>query len=197
MTANQYDTSNIENTYVKPSDAELLVIFPEAKQIVPALLKEFQQQRRELVEKIEVELRDINAESSNESYRYYWRSWLKLTLGEELQSIDRHITRLSRQLRIIKGTPTPKGALTDDMIQAAREVPVESLFDQQFRRSGHNLVGLCEFHDENTPSFHIYVEENRGWCFGCNQGGNTIDVYMLLQDCDFKEAVLALTGGQR
>jgi hypothetical protein len=195
MTANQYDTSNIENTYVKPSDAELLVIFPEAKQIVPSLLKEFQQQRSELVEKIRIELKDIEAES-NEDLRYLWRSWLKLTLGEELRIVDRHIVRLSRLLRLIKGTPTPKGALTDDMIQAAREVPVESLFDQQFRRSGHNLVGLCPFHDERTPSFHIYVEENRGWCFGCNWGGSTIDLYMLLHDCGFKEAVMALAGGQ-
>lgn len=178
------------------SDTELLEIFPEAKSIVPKLLKSYKQQRAELVEAIAKRLADIKAESSDEMYQYFYRKWLAVTLGEELQVIDGHIARLSNQLQLIKGKSTPKGIVTWELIKSARSVPVESLFNQQFRRSGRNLIGLCPFHEERTPSFHIYTEENRGWGFCCNQGGDSIKLYMLLHDCDFKEAVLTLSGGQ-
>ncbi len=95
---------------------------------------------------------------------------------------------------MIKGWSAPKGTLTDNLIQAAREVPVESLLNQPLKRSGRTLTGLCPFHTERTPSFHVYPRENRAWCFGCNQGGDTITVAMLLHGCDFKNAVLLLRG---
>jgi len=178
------------------SDAELLAIFPEARTVIPKLLKSYKQQRTELVEVIAERLAAIKAESSDEMYLYFWRKWLAVTLGEDLQVVDGHIARLSRQLQLIKGKAAAKGVVTQDLIEKARDVPVENLFNQQFRRSGHDLVGLCPFHDEHSPSFHIYTNENRGWCFGCNQGGDSIRLYMLLHDCDFKEAVLTLSGGQ-
>jgi hypothetical protein len=179
------------------SDAELLAtLLPEAKSTIQKLLKSYKQQRTELVKVIAERLAAIKAESSDEMYQYFWRKWLAVTLGEDLQITDGHIARLSRQLQLIKGKATPKGVMTQDLIEKARDIPVESLFNQQFRRSGRNLVGLCPFHDERTPSFHIYTEENRGWGFCCNQGGDSIKLYMLLYDCDFKEAVLTLSGGQ-
>jgi len=177
--------------------AELLEAFPEARQIVPSLLKEFRQRRDGLAVLIADGLAAIKSESSDESYRYFWRTWLKLTLGEELQVVDRHISRLSRQLRLAEGKPVAQGTLSDDMIQTAREVPIEDLLDRSVRRSGHDLVCPCPFHDERTPSFRIYTQKNRGWCFGCNTGGDSIGIYQLLHGCDFKEAVLALTGGSR
>lgn len=180
----------------KLSDVELLAIFPEARAVMPKLLKSYKQQRAELVEVIAERLAAIKAESSDEMYQYFWRKWLAVTLGEDLQVIDGHIARLSQQLQLIKGKSAPKGVITQDLIEKARDVPVENLFNQQFRRSGHNLIGLCPFHDERTPSFHVYTKENRVWCFGCNQGGDSIRLYMLLHDCDFKEAVLTLSGGQ-
>ena len=35
------------------------------------------------------------------------------------------------------------------------------------RRRGRNLVGLCPFHSEKTPSFNIYPENGSFYCFGC------------------------------
>jgi hypothetical protein len=154
------------------------------------------QQRYDLVDIISGRLRDIKTECSDEMYQYYWRKWLAVTLGEELQTIDGHIARLSRQLQLIKGKPTLKGVVTQALIELARNFPVEELLNQQFRRSGHNLVGLCPFHDERTPSFYIYTDSNTGWCFGCNKGGDAISVYILVHDCSFKEAVLELSGSQ-
>ncbi len=193
----QPTTNQLRPVARRLTDVELLDAFPEARQIIPPLLKELRQRHVRLVEVIADRMAAIKAESTDESYRYFWRKWLALTLGEELYVIDRHIARLSRQLRVIKGAPVAKSLLTEDVIQLAREVPIEELLNCPTRHSGHNLVCECPFHDERTPSFHIYTQGNRGWCFGCNKGGDSIAIYMLLNDCDFKEAVMALSGGRK
>lgn len=38
------------------------------------------------------------------------------------------------------------------------------------KRRGKNLVGLCPFHNEKTPSFVVYPENGSFYCFGCNTG---------------------------
>ena len=42
------------------------------------------------------------------------------------------------------------------------------------KRRGSNLVGLCPFHNEKTPSFTVYPENGSYYCFGCGQGGDII-----------------------
>jgi DNA primase len=181
---------------VRLSDTEVVAIFPEAKQIVPALIKELNSKRKALVLFIGNQLAVIKAESKDEVYRYFWRLWLMLNEGNELQEVDSKLARLNRLLRIIQGKPTPKGTLPDDMVQAAREVPIEGLLDQQtFRRSGYNFTALCPLHDDHDPSLRIYKEQNRAWCYVCNDGGDSIKLYMLMNGCDFKTAVMELAGG--
>lgn len=178
------------------NEADIIAIFPEAKQIMPALIKELDAKRKAVVLHIGNELAAINAESEDEAFRYFWRLWLMLNEGEELQETDNKLARLYRLQNIIDGKPTPKGVLPGGTIEAAREYPIQDLFDVQFRRSGHNLVGLCPFHNERTPSFYVFVKQNRAHCFGCHKSVDTIDAYMELNDCNFKTAVMALTGGQ-
>ena len=181
---------------VSYSNKELLEIFPQAKHIVLALIKELNAKRKALVLYITKELSAIKAESKDEVYRYFWRLWLMLNQGQELQEVDSKLARLNRLLRIIQGKPAPKGSLPDDMVQAAREVPVESLLDQQtFRGNGYNFTALCPLHDDHDPSLRIYKEQNRAWCYVCNDGGDSIKLYMLMNDCDFKTAVTELAGG--
>ena len=57
------------------------------------------------------------------------------------------------------------------------------------RRRGKNLVGLCPFHNEKTPSFCVYPENNSFFCFGCNKGGDVITFIMGVENLDFTEAV--------
>ncbi|MFR6278208.1 MAG: DNA primase [Acutalibacter sp.] len=57
------------------------------------------------------------------------------------------------------------------------------------RRRGKNLVGLCPFHNEKTPSFCIYPENNSFFCFGCNKGGDVISFVMGVENLDVAEAV--------
>lgn len=49
------------------------------------------------------------------------------------------------------------------------------------RKRGNDLVGLCPFHGENSPSFHVHPDRGFFKCFGCGVGG---DVFTFLQKHD-------------
>ena len=57
-----------------------------------------------------------------------------------------------------------------------------------------SLKGLCPFHDEKSPSFHVRPQVGYYHCFGCGESG---DVYSFLREMDhvsFTEAVERLAG---
>ncbi|MDU0969026.1 MAG: DNA primase [Actinomycetaceae bacterium] len=53
----------------------------------------------------------------------------------------------------------------------------------------HTLKGLCPLHDERTPSFHVDPVRGRWHCFGCGQGGDTIEFLIQYLKISFVEAV--------
>ena len=57
------------------------------------------------------------------------------------------------------------------------------------KRRGRNLVGLCPFHSEKTPSFNLYPENGSFYCFGCGVGGDVITFIMKIENLDYIEAV--------
>ncbi len=59
-------------------------------------------------------------------------------------------------------------------------------------RAGRNWRGLCPFHNEKTPSFHVY--DNGFHCFGCGASGDAISWVMQTQGLDFMEAVTSLAA---
>ena len=59
----------------------------------------------------------------------------------------------------------------------------------RLKRRGRNLVGLCPFHGEKTPSFNIYTENGSFYCFGCGAGGDVITFIMKIENLDYMEAV--------
>ena len=62
----------------------------------------------------------------------------------------------------------------------------------QLKRRGSNLVGLCPFHNEKTPSFTVYPENGSYYCFGCGQGGDIITFTMRMENLDYIDAVRRL-----
>ena len=57
------------------------------------------------------------------------------------------------------------------------------------KRRGRNMVGLCPFHGEKTPSFNIYTETDSFYCFGCGAAGDVISFIMKIENLDYVEAV--------
>lgn len=51
------------------------------------------------------------------------------------------------------------------------------------------LKGLCPFHDEKTPSFHVHRDKGFFYCFGCQAKGDVYDFVMRTQGISFAEAL--------
>ncbi len=51
----------------------------------------------------------------------------------------------------------------------------------QLKQSGSRYMGLCPFHNEDTPSFSVDPDENLYYCFGCGNGG---DVFKFVQEIE-------------
>jgi DNA primase len=60
------------------------------------------------------------------------------------------------------------------------------------KKVGARYKGLCPFHTEKTPSFHVDAAKQLFYCFGCGTGGDAFKFLMLYEKVDFPEAVRLL-----
>jgi len=60
------------------------------------------------------------------------------------------------------------------------------------RRAGNNLVGLCPFHSERSPSFTVFPQGRNFYCFGCGTGGDVITFVMKMENLDYPAALETL-----
>lgn len=72
--------------------------------------------------------------------------------------------------------------------------PIEEVMGQSttFKRSGRNLVCLCPFHSEKTPSCNVDVARQFFHCFGCGAGGDVITYVMKSENLAYIDAVKSL-----
>ena len=68
---------------------------------------------------------------------------------------------------------------------------IETVISQYvtLKRRGKNLVGLCPFHGEKTPSFTVYPETSSFYCFGCGVGGDVFTFTGLIENLDYIESI--------
>ncbi len=107
-----------------------------------------------------------------------------------------------RMLKLIvarqqQGNRPVTGLVTEQMIQAAREVPIETMIDTRvFNNTGKWVAcahcPLPTHGGERTPSFYI-DKSNRWRCFGCASHGDSIELYMRMNNVKFINAVKAMT----
>ncbi|MGJ8525644.1 DNA primase [Halomonadaceae bacterium LMG 33818] len=64
------------------------------------------------------------------------------------------------------------------------------------KKSGRNLLGLCPFHDEKSPSFNVSREKQFYHCFGCGASGNAVRFLMEYDRLSFPEAIEHLAERQ-
>jgi DNA primase len=57
------------------------------------------------------------------------------------------------------------------------------------RRRGVNMLGLCPFHNEKTPSFTVSPSKGIFKCFGCGKGGNVVNFIMEHESLSYPEAL--------
>ncbi|HLR99531.1 MAG TPA: DNA primase [Mycolicibacillus parakoreensis] len=85
------------------------------------------------------------------------------------------------------------GRISDRDIAAIRDkVRIDDVVGDyvQLRRAGaDSLKGLCPFHDEKTPSFHVRPNHGHFHCFGCGEGGDVYAFVQKIEHVNFVESV--------
>lgn len=79
-------------------------------------------------------------------------------------------------------------ATIDRINDAAQIVDVVSDYIT-LRRRGVNMIGLCPFHNEKTPSFTVSPAKGIFKCFGCSEGGNSVHFIMKQEQLSYYEAL--------
>ena len=79
-------------------------------------------------------------------------------------------------------------------LKAASDISGVIAHYTEVRRSGRVLKACCPIHQERSPSLTVYTDDQRWWCYGCNQGGDVIAFVMAVEGCDFRAAAAKLGG---
>ncbi len=169
----------------KYSEKELLKIFPEAKEIAPDKIEEWETKKKHLIKTIKEKLKIIKHTKLDDFSRFFWRDYVKIFDGEDLLETEKHITRLSRML----SEKRVQGRISENDIEKALQTPIENLINQPLKKCGNKLKVSCPFHRDKTPSFYIYLESNSFFCYSCQRGGNTINLVRSLYGYSFIESV--------
>lgn len=102
---------------------------------------------------------------------------------------------LNTFIKMTKPKPIQKLGQSEELfdIKRAKDHPIDQLFNlENPSKSSQRISCCCPLHDEKTPSFVIYLNDNSFKCFGCGAYGDSITLYMRLHNTDFKSAVKAL-----
>lgn len=80
--------------------------------------------------------------------------------------------------------------------EIVRRSDIEQVIGQYvtLKRAGSNLVGLCPFHNEKSPSFTVFPGTESFYCFGCGAGGDAITFVMKTENLSYVEAVEQLAA---
>ena len=85
------------------------------------------------------------------------------------------------------------GRIRDEDIALVRErARIDEVVGEhvQLRNAGGgSLKGLCPFHEEKSPSFHVTPARGLYYCFGCGAGGDVIGFVQQVEHLTFAEAV--------
>ncbi|MFH1706581.1 MAG: DNA primase [Planctomycetota bacterium] len=82
---------------------------------------------------------------------------------------------------------------TEQIERLKRSVDIVSLIESYvpLQRAGRLMKACCPFHDEKSPSFVVYADDQRYHCFGgtCGKGGDALHFIMEIEKLSFPEAV--------
>lgn len=194
--------STLEKEYKSPRFDPFVELGPPVS-IIKEVIKRLKQQAYEYQDTIR-RLKDAGFLGDRVSLGEPWDTIRKRTadqgpearLAETISKIKSYQYRLTGRERTGSWQYVEhSGAIGEDQVRRAKEVPITSLYNGQTKRSGGNLVGLCPFHTESGASFYIYTKDNRWTCFGaCGTSGDSLDFVMKRDGLDFISAVKYLNN---
>src|SRR3989344_543208 len=168
-------------------EEEWLAIFPGAKELLPKILEEREADAAALRELVKRRIAGARGAGPIEEYR----TRLSLLIGEgaDYAKVQEDIARLKRQIAYASGVKQKTvGRVSEGDIILARGVPIPSLLNIKWRRSGEVVMTKCPLHPDKTPSFAVY-SDNHFHCFGCDAHGDVITLVQRLHGLSFIDAV--------
>ena len=85
------------------------------------------------------------------------------------------------------------GRIKDEDVQHIRDhAPIDDVVGEYVQlksAGGGQKKGLCPFHDEKSPSFHVTPSKGYFHCFGCQTGGDVIAFLMKIDHLSFTETI--------
>ena len=172
MSETYFHNLRMKDKYTKcPTDWELAQAFPESRDMASTLAYHL---------RIELKVYD---------------KWIdKDPFNVNFKKIDNRWIRLQKLQKFINFTKPIKGKELID-IEKAKRVSIQDLYDfGKIRHTTGRILTKCPFHVEQHPSFYIFVEQNRFYCYSCNFGGDSISFIQKLHGLNFIDAVKFLNG---
>ncbi|MBL0320518.1 MAG: hypothetical protein IPP74_14680 [Alphaproteobacteria bacterium] len=105
-------------------------------------------------------------------------------IHQQAEQEERKLNRLNMEVQVFTGKIED---ITPEKIERARDFPIEEIIETKNGRA------ICPFHNDHHPSMH--VTKNLFHCFACNEGGDSIDFVMKLENLTFRQAVDKLSYG--
>ena len=154
---------------------------------------------RDVVDELEHVQRELTEIATGESPHPDLHSYLAHR-GEVLQGELVRRQRLERH-----GGPAVRrnARLPDELVAQIKRATSIAIVAWELGVTGHGngprIAIRCPYpdHEDLHPSAMLYVPEGRFWCFGCNRGGDVIDLVMAMRGCPWREAVDWLRGVAR
>lgn len=179
----------------KYSDKELLEMFPEARELIPLKIKACKEIIKKKEKDITKALNNVYMLETDKFSEWFGEEVIKTFMMPDLIKMEKELFRLNSFQYLLN----PKQKNNErhnfkEKIEIAKQYPIATLSGNtlDIRKAGQNFIASCPFHQEKTPSFYIYPETNRFYCFGCQIKGDVINLTMLLHGINFKEAVAKL-----
>lgn len=176
----------------KHTPSELLEIFPEIREVIPKKIAESKSDIKEKRQEIKDRLRRLYHLKTDEFSEWFGEYLIKMSLMPELIELEKRLFKINNFKYLLN--PNQKNyeqQKFNEKIRIAKRYPIEDLARNymDLRKNKTNFIALCPIHKEKTPSFYIYPESNRYYCFGCQAKGDVINLAMILYGLDFKSAV--------
>jgi hypothetical protein len=114
-----------------------------------------------------------------------YTTWQVIHLPAMIDIINQFFT-IKKDLYYRSKPKNSDDAITEDMVSRAKAYPLTDLYEFVKGKAP------CPVHKEKTASLHYNSQRNKVHCFGCGKNMDSIDMYMLLNDATFYQAVKRL-----
>jgi len=179
--------------FTPKTDSEWLEVFPEAKKVIPAIRKEWENKAENCRTLVNRAIELVKNKSAKEN-QWFWMDYIKYTFQpmQEFIEAKRHIKRLTWAIPN-KKQQSGKAIFKDQLDRAKGQdiIRVAQMYGLPIKKSGSTYKLLCPKHNEKTASFCIYPPTHY-ICFGCGIKGGVISFTQLIENCSFKDAVTKL-----